>query len=79
MEYFETRDRNFRPALDSPDQNWGETGWALTGAYRVALNTHASLFLEAVHIESDRPSRGQAGLAAWQSQTQVQTALRLSF
>ena len=79
IEFFETRDRNFRPALDGADQNWGETGWALTGAYRLALNAHASLFVEALHIESDRPSRGQAGLAAWQSQTQVQTSLRLSF
>ena len=79
IEYFETRDRNFRPALDDPDQDWGETGWALTGAYRRTLSAHAALFLEALHIQSDRPSRLQAGLAARATQTQVQTALRLSF
>ena len=79
VDYFETHDRNFRPALDDPDQDWGEAGWALTGAYRLMLSPHASLLLEAVHIESDRPSRGQAALSAFQAQTQLQTALRLSF
>ena len=79
VEYFETRDQNFRAAIDDADQNWSETGWAVTGAYRVALNSHASLLLEALHIDSDRPSRMQADLAAKQPQTQVQTALRLSF
>ena len=79
FDYFETRDRNYRPAVDEVDENWGEKGWALTGGYHIALNPHAKLFVEALHIESNRPTRLQASLATRQSQTQIQSSLRLSF
>ncbi len=79
VEYFETRDRNFRPATDDTDADWGEKGWAITGGYHFALTPHARLFLEALHTRSNRPSRMEAGIPAKQRQTQVQTSLRLSF
>ena len=77
-EYFQTRDQNFRPATDDADDNRGETGWALTAAWRYDLTAHAQVFLEALHVHSDRPSLIGFGLDPHQSQTQVQTSLRLS-
>ncbi len=79
FDYFETRDRNYRPATDDVDENWGEKGWALTGGYHVALNPHAKLFLEALHIQSNRPTRLQARIPPKQFQTLVQSSLRLTF
>ena len=57
----------------------GEEGWALTGAYRYTLNPHVELVLEAVHVESDRPSRRRVYIAAQQAQTTLQSSLRLTF
>jgi hypothetical protein len=74
VDWFETNDRTFQ-ALDDND----ETGWALTGAWRQHLAPFADLIVEAQHVRSNRPARALAGDAARQSQTVVQTALRLSF
>ena len=79
IDYFKTSDRNYRAAIDPRSADWGETGWALTGAYHVALASKAKLFLEVLHVESSRPSRLQARVAPRQVQTQLQSSLRLSF
>jgi hypothetical protein len=79
IELFRTSDRNFRPALDDADQDLGERGWALTGDYRWKLTPFANVLFEVTHVESNRPSRMQAGLGQRQTQTLLQTALRLSF
>ncbi len=77
-EYFRTHDQNFRPATDDADDDRGETGWALTTALRYDISAHAQVFMEALHVQSDRPSLPVFGLNPHQSQTQVQTSLRLS-
>ena len=79
VDYFETNDRNFRPATDDVDSNWGEKGWAITGSYHFAVTPHANLFLEALHVQSDRPTRLQYGIPRKQPQTLVQSSLRFSF
>ena len=56
-----------------------ESGWALTGAWRHGLGEHADLLVEALHVWSDNDARPRTGFAAGQSQTVVQTALRLKF
>ncbi len=62
-----------------PPAPLSEHGWALTGAWRHPLNRLLDVRVEAVHVESTRPSRVLAGEAAFQAQTEVQTSLRLSF
>ena len=57
----------------------GERGWALTGAWRYPLTDLLDLRLEAMRIESTRPSRILAGEPAHQVQTVLQSSLRLSF
>ena len=79
VDLFQTTDHNYRPAIDEAEADWGEKGWALTADYRYPLTSWANLLIEATHIESNRPSRIQAGLARYQPQTLVQTALRLGF
>ncbi len=79
LDYFETSDRNFDPAVDDEVANWSEKGWAITGAYHVALARFAQLRLEALHVYSNRPARGQTGIPRKQTQTLVQSSLRLTF
>ncbi len=79
LDYFETIDRNYRPLTDDEDENWGEKGWAITGAYHLQVAPHAKWFVEALHVESNRPTRLQAGIPRRQLQTLLQTSLRLSF
>jgi hypothetical protein len=79
IEYFETDDRNFRPATDDLDDNLGETGWAFTGSYRYQINPQTRLMVEAMQVDSRRPSLSEAGLPLKQRQTVVQTSLRLTF
>jgi hypothetical protein len=74
IEAFRTKDRTF-VAID----NNNERGWALTGAWRHHLATHADLFIEAQHISSERPSRTLAGEGAQADETLLNSALRLSF
>lgn len=74
LDWFETNDRTLQ-ALDNND----ETGWAATAAWRHRLARHADLILEALHVDSDRPSRAYGGTAPQQDQTVLQSALRLSF
>ncbi len=79
VDYFETRDRNFEPGVDDGDDNRGETGWALTAAYRLQVSQHAQLKIEALHVHSRRPGLEAHGLAPVQDQTELQTALRFGF
>ena len=74
LDWFETNDRTLQ---DVDDNN--ETGWAVTGAWRHRLAPHADLLFEAMHVSSKRPARVLAGEGAKQSQTVLQSALRLSF
>ena len=78
-EIFETSDRNFEPGVDDPEDNRGEHGWALTGAYRYDLTRQARLMLEVLHVQSRRPSLAEQGLAPFQGQTLLQSSIRLSF
>ncbi|CAN5266003.1 hypothetical protein BH11PSE2_BH11PSE2_05470 [soil metagenome] len=59
--------------------NLSETGWAVTADYRRALSSNAQLFLEVLHVDSDRASRAYAGLPARQQQTTFQALARFSF
>lgn len=56
-----------------------ENGWALTVDAKRRFNDHATGLVEVMHMQSDRPSRSLAGLAARQNQTVVQASARLSF
>lgn len=62
-----------------PPAALGERGWALTAAWRRPLNRLLDLRVEAIHVESNRPSRILGGEAPGQSQTGLQSSLRLSF
>jgi hypothetical protein len=74
VDWFRTRDRT----LEQVDNN-DEHGWAATLAWRRDLTPHARLFVEALHVTSDRPSRLYDAIEPRQGQTLVQSALRLSF
>jgi hypothetical protein len=74
VDYFETRDRSFQ-AID--DNN--EHGWALTAAYAYSISPHAAVWVEALHVSSDRAQRAYVGPDQQQAQTGLQTALRYSF
>lgn len=74
FDYFETRDESFT-GLDNND----EEGWAATLAYRRPVSENATLVIEGLHIESDRPSRADIGDDPEQQQTTLQTALQLAF
>jgi hypothetical protein len=71
-EAFDTRGRGSVTASDD-----SEDGWAGTIAMRHVLSDHATLLAEALHIDSDRPARARDDLAAQQTQTLLQLALRL--
>jgi hypothetical protein len=72
-------------AFDTHDHTWqaiddnAEHGWAATAGLRRPLTPWADLFLEAQHVQSTRPSRALAGEAPRQTQTLLQTAVRLHF
>jgi hypothetical protein len=74
IDVFEVRDNTFQ-SLD----NNNEHGWALTADYKRPINDHLTLMAEALHVQSDRPSRGYIGEAPHQAQTTLQTALRVAF
>lgn len=71
IEWFGTR--NHGSGLLPEDD---EDGWAGTLAARRELTPWLTAFAEYVHVESDKPARARAGLAARQGQDQVQIALR---
>jgi hypothetical protein len=70
VDLFGVTDRSTR-TLDNNDEH----GWSATAAWRRDLNTHANVVLEALYIDSTRPSRP----VPHEAQTVLQTALRLRF
>ena len=74
LEFFETRERGSR--MVSAEEN--EDGWAATLAGRIPVMDLVTLFVEALHIESERGARTtRLGIPATESQTLLQLALRL--
>ena len=71
---FDVRDATFQ-ALDNND----ERGWAVTGDWRHPLGEHLAVLVEVLHVQSDQPSRAYVSDAPRQTQTMVQTALKLAF
>lgn len=74
LDAFDTHDHTFT-VTDNNDEH----GWAATAGLRRPLTPWADLFLEAMRVESTRPSRALAGEAPHQAQTVLQTAVRLHF
>jgi hypothetical protein len=72
LDRFETDDHTLTVA-----DNNDEDGWAQLVAYRWDVRPRANIVFEWLRIDSDRPSRALAGEAPHQTQTVVQTALRL--
>jgi hypothetical protein len=73
FEVFETKERGSR--MVSADED--EDGWAVTVAARVPVADLLTLFVEALHVESERGARTtRLGLPATESQTVAQAALR---
>ena len=74
LEFFETKERGSR--MVSGDEN--EDGWAATLAGRIPVMDLVTLFVEALHIKSERGARTtRLGIPATESQTLLQLALRL--
>ena len=68
-----TNDNSF-----ATSDNNNEDGWAATLAYTRPLFDHADMFVEVLHIDSERPARLlNAGVDPDQDQTMVQTSIRL--
>ena len=74
VDWFDVRDATFK-ALDDND----ERGWALTADWRHPIGPHFAVLVEVLHVDSDRPSRAYVLDAARQTQTMIQTALKLAF
>ena len=72
FEVFDTKERGSE--MDPAEEN--EDGWAVTVAGRWPVADKFTLFVEALHIESERGGRARAGIAAKESQTVLQGALR---
>jgi hypothetical protein len=70
VDLFGVTDRSTR-TLDNNDEH----GWSATAAWRRDLNAHANVVLEALYVDSTRPSRP----IPHEAQTVLQTALRLRF
>lgn len=73
IDWFETKDHAprsggyaFANPVASPRN---EDGWALTAAYKHTFTPNAAVFIEAMHVWSDRQARILTGAAAEQSQT----------
>lgn len=74
-DWFTAHDNSF---VASDNNN--EDGWAAMIAYKRPLSSFADLMVEALHVDSERPARStNVGIAARQSQTMLQTALRIGF
>jgi len=58
-------------------QDDNENGWALTLAAKRQLTLQLNCIFEFLHIESTREARARSGLAAQQTQNQLQMALRV--
>jgi hypothetical protein len=74
LDAFDVRDHTFQALDDNSEQ-----GWALTADYRRPITDHLALLVEALHVDSNRPSRAYVSDTPRQAQTTVQTALKFSF
>ena len=74
VDAFDVRDHTFKQLDDN-----SERGWALTADYRRPITDHLALLVEALHVDSNRPSRAYVYDAPRQTQTTFQTALKFSF
>jgi hypothetical protein len=72
IELFDTNERGSR--MTAADEN--ENGWAATVAGRWPIWEGFTLFVEALHVESERAGRSRLGLPPKESQTVLQAALR---
>ena len=72
FELFDTKERG---SLMNPAEE-NEDGWALTAAGRWPVLDKTTLFVEALHMQSDRGARARVGLPARETQTVLQAALR---
>jgi hypothetical protein len=72
IEAFDTRNHGSTVLSDD-----NEKGWAATGAARWPLFRNASLFAEALHIDSRRNARSREGVAPRQRQNVLRLSLRL--
>lgn len=73
IDWFDTRERGSQMAREE-----SEDGWALTAAGRYTVTDNAVLFLEAMHVRSDRGTRRGLGLPPVEHQTVLQAALRIT-
>lgn len=74
VDWFDVRDATFQ-GLDNND----ERGWAMTADWRHPIGDHFAVLLEVVHVDSDRPARAYISDATHQTQTMIQTALKVAF
>jgi hypothetical protein len=74
LDLFDTHDNSGLVLGDT-----SEHGWAVTAAWRCPLNRWTDARIETLYIDSTRPSRVLAAEAPQQSQTVVQSGLRVSF
>lgn len=72
FELFDTKERGSR--MSPAEEN--ESGWAVTAAGRWPVRDRFTLFLEALHVESERGARMRLGIPPKESQTVLQAALR---
>ncbi len=72
IETFGVKDRSKRVVDENADK-----GYAATVAYLRPVSSHLDLAVEALSVASDHPARFTHAIAAHQSQTQLQVALKL--
>jgi hypothetical protein len=74
VDWFDVRDNTFIALDDNTDR-----GWSVTADWRRRVTPNLAVLVEALHVQSDHPSRAYVGDAVRQPQTTLQGALRLSF
>ncbi len=72
VDYFAVKDLSKRSVDDNTDK-----GYAATVAYMRPVSRHLDLAVEAMNVQSNHPARTTHALAAQQTQTQLQIALKL--
>ena len=74
FDWFHTRERGRRM-----DPTESEDGWSIMAASRVRLNDQTNLFVEGLHVSSERGVRARIGQRPTENQTVLQAGLRFSF
>jgi hypothetical protein len=73
IEAFDTKERG--SLMDPTEED--EDGWAITVAGRWPVADLLTLFVEGLHMDSERGGRARVGIPAGEAQTMLQAALRL--